>query len=200
MVAAAAMPHTTIIEELAIKVRTGDRAAFEELMPYFTRWIHKSIAHWRLPGVTMDDLWQVAWLGLWEASRSYCDGMEFQPWAMMIMRRRLRDFVRATFRVKHQAMVHALSLDAEDWTKSRMGLMLSSHVGPEEHFIDEEIALAKEIALFDRLSKFEVKVMRQMLDGRPLSEAAAYLGVSYKSYENAVQRIRNKARRLWEAS
>lgn len=178
------------------QVQSGDELAFDDLMPHFAPWIQKTVNRWRLPGVSSEDLWQVAWLGLWQAALQYQPdyGLNFRSWALKIMRRRLAEFARAALRVKHQMLSLALSMDAEGWVEHPTTRHTTTVLSPEDEVIEKETVVARMNALFAGLSAYEVRVARQMIKRIPLSDGAHQLGVGYKSYDNAVQRIRKKAR------
>ena len=184
--------------QLVERVRTGDKLAFDDLMPHFAPWIQRTIGRWRLPGVASDDLWQVAWIGLWQAAIQYRSeyGVNFRSWAIKVMRRRLAEFARAALRVKHQMLSLAVSIDSEDWIEHPLTRHTTSAPSPEDKVIDAESALERTTALLDGLSSYELRVARQMFKRVPLADAARQLGVEYKSYDNAVQRIRKKAREV----
>lgn len=182
--------------QLVERVRTGDKLAFDDLMPHFAPWIQRTIGRWRLPGVSSDDLWQVAWIGLWQATLQYQSdyGLNFRSWATKVMRRRLAEFARASLRVKHQMLSLALSMDVADWIEHPLTRHTTSVASPEDKVIEKENALERANILLNGLSAYELQVAQQMIRRVPLSDGAHQLGVGYKSYDNAVQRVRRKAR------
>lgn len=137
---------------------------------HFAPWIQMTIGRWHLPGVASDDLWQVAWIGLWQATLQYQVeyGLNFRTWAIKVMRRRLSEFARGALRGKHQMLSLAVSMDADDWIEHPLTRHHTSAPSPEESVIDAETARERTMALLDGLSSYELRVARQMLKRVPL--------------------------------
>jgi RNA polymerase sporulation-specific sigma factor len=90
-------------EQLALRARAGDAAAFDELVERMGGLAFSFAQKFYGPGLELDDLRQAALVGLWS----------FSGFAAMCMRRSVISTVIAARRLKHQALDGALSLDAE---------------------------------------------------------------------------------------
>lgn len=55
--------------ELLERARTGDKAAWDRLIPMHSPVLRRSLRRWMLPEERVDDLMQAAWLRLFERSR-----------------------------------------------------------------------------------------------------------------------------------
>ena len=104
------------------------------------------------------------------------------------IRRRLYSVIRASLAGKHSPLnesvpLNAFLLDAQPQY---------SQLDPEDLLIDREKAAALLNQVRSQLSELEVRVLDLYLDGCSCGEIAATVGKSYKSVDNAVQRIRRK--------
>lgn len=173
-----------------------DNGAFEALMQTFRPWVRGVAAQWRsVPGLGVDDLEQAAWLGLVEAAQSFQAGhLPFSSFAMGVMRRRIMDIVRGAGRVKHQPLTHAEALlneDGEEWRQLTGRRLLEDEVIDRANVADVLTTLRSALGPMERL------VLGCVLDGMGPSEGASHLGLTYKAYDNALQRMRRKARSIW---
>lgn len=173
-------------------ITRGDNQAFEAWMAALEPWVRHQANAWRgVAGLDPDDVQQAAWLGLVEAARTYRDegGVGFATWARETMRSRMVDAVKIATRQKHQPLAHTAELGDEPL----VGL------APLDALVDSEVVREYSAALIRGLSPFELKVFRAMLRGLTLKRGAAWVGIPEKAFDNGMQRVRKKARALWEA-
>ena len=137
-----------------------------------------------------EDLLQEGMFGLIKAMREFRADREasFQTFAEVCIRSRLCSVIRASRAGKHSPLnesvpLNAFLLDAQPQY---------SQLDPEDLLIDREKAAALLNQVRSQLSELEVRVLDLYLDGCSCGEIAATVGKSYKSVDNAVQRIRRK--------
>lgn len=156
----------------------------EAVMQPFRGWVHAEAHKWRgVPGMAVDDFVQVGWIGLWEATTLYDSTRgAFAPFAYRVMKRRMVDAARGAMRDKHQVLNGAASWDH-----------ISPLAAPDERDDAERGPLAE--YLWQLASPVERRVLTALWAGHGITEGAQALGISRKSFDNALQRLRRKARR-----
>ena len=149
-----------------------------------------------------EDLWQIARFALWQAAQSYrleaADRAPFRAWARLMVWRRVQDAVRYTQRTKRWGSMAPLSLDAP---LSSEGFALGDQVAasggdPERAWVTREGTQDLTTALAQTLTDLEWRVFCTMLRTRSLQQTAQHLQLPYRRVDNAVQRIRHKARHV----
>ena len=177
-------------EELCFLSRAGQRQA-EDVLATRYHWLVRSCARpYFLIGGDTEDLMQEGMFGLIKAMREFRADREasFQTFAEVCIRSRLCSVIRASRAGKHSPLnesvpLNAFLLDAQPQY---------SQLDPEDLLIDREKAAALLNQVRSQLSELEVRVLDLYLDGCSCGEIAATVGKSYKSVDNAVQRIRRK--------
>jgi RNA polymerase sigma factor (sigma-70 family) len=88
------MPNTLSDEDLALRYRSGDLAAFEELYRRHSRGLYKFVA-WRSPRRDwVDEVVQDSWAALHQARGRYVASASFRTYLYQIARNRLIDLMR----------------------------------------------------------------------------------------------------------
>ena len=182
--------HFMTDEELCIAAAEGDLTAEELLVMRYTRLVRACARPYFLMGGDSEDLLQEGMFGLIKAMREFRADREasFQTFAEVCIRSRLCSVIRASRAGKHSPLnesvpLNAFLLDAQPQY---------SPLDPEDLLIDREKAAALLNQVRSQLSELEVRVLDLYLDGCSCGEIAATVGKSYKSVDNAVQRIRRK--------
>ena len=182
------------LQQLAV---SGSTAAENELAARYRRLVSICSRPFFLAGGDSEDLTQEGMLGLLTAIREFdpkqC--VPFKSYAEFCIKRRIVSAVRAASRLKHAPLNEGVSFEEilSEETQSSPAFF-----GESFRRIPEEQVLAREskkdfLLFFSRyLSKLEVKILDLYLDGLSYIEIAQATGRSYKSVDNAVQRIRHK--------
>ena len=177
-------------EQLCAACQTGNRNAEEILAARYHRLVRSIARPYFLAGGDSEDLLQEGMFGLIKAMREFRADREasFQTFAEVCIRSRLCSVIRASRAGKHSPLnesvpLNAFLLDAQPQY---------SQLDPEDLLIDREKAAALLNQVRSQLSELEVRVLDLYLDGCSCGEIAATVGKSYKSVDNAVQRIRRK--------
>lgn len=177
-------------EALCTALQNGISAA-GDILAHRNRKLVRCCAHpYFLAGGDSEDLLQEGMFGLIKAMREFRADREasFQTFAEVCIRSRLCSVIRASRAGKHSPLnesvpLNAFLLDAQPQY---------SQLDPEDLLIDREKAAALLNQVRSQLSELEVRVLDLYLDGCSCGEIAATVGKSYKSVDNAVQRIRRK--------
>ena len=177
-------------EALCTALQNGTSAAGDILAHRYRNLVRCCAHPYFLAGGDSEDLLQEGMFGLIKAMREFRADREasFQTFAEVCIRSRLCSVIRASRAGKHSPLnesvpLNAFLLDAQPQY---------SQLDPEDLLIDREKAAALLNQVRSQLSELEVRVLDLYLDGCSCGEIAATVGKSYKSVDNAVQRIRRK--------
>lgn len=174
-------------ELLVNKAQRGDKDAAEELLRRYKHMVLKCTRPYYIVGAEQDDLIQEGMLGLYRAVLTYNIGKsKFITYAYQCVKSAIYDAVKAASTKKHQ------------WLRSYVdngdNETVDAVASPE--LIAEQIESSE--ALMDKikaaLSKREYIVFSLYIAGNSISDIAELTNVTYKSVENALQRIRSKIR------
>jgi len=177
-------------EALCTALQNGTSAAGDILAHRYRKLVRCCAHPYFLAGGDSEDLLQEGMFGLIKAMREFRADREasFQTFAEVCIRSRLCSVIRASRAGKHSPLnesvpLNAFLLDAQPQY---------SQLDPEDLLIDREKAAALLNQVRSQLSELEVRVLDLYLDGCSCGEIAATVGKTYKSVDNAVQRIRRK--------
>lgn len=177
--------------ELAAMASEDDQEAFACLFGRYNAMIHaKAIAKSRLCGCDItDDMAQEAAIGFLSAVRSYdpSKGASFRTYAEMCVDNVLSSVVRSYFSGKNALINNHSQLDESNL---RAEFSYPSEVDPEGYVLADE----SESTVLAELSDLERSVVEMRLKGMSYEETASSLGISVKSVDNAIQRVRQKFR------
>ena len=177
-------------EALCTALQNGTSAAGDILAHRYRKLVRCCAHPYFLARGDSADLLQEGMFGRIKAMREFRADREasFQTFAEVCIRSRLCSVIRASRAGKHSPLnesvpLNAFLLDAQPQY---------SQLDPEDLLIDREKAAALLNQVRSQLSELEVRVLDLYLDGCSCGEIAATVGKSYKSVDNAVQRIRRK--------
>ena len=173
--------------ELTMLVRqaaNGDEEAFAAVMRRMTPLIRTQIHRFEHSGADEEDLRQECLVGLLAAIRHYREdaGATFTTYASTCMRNRLVSMARryGTLTQREQP------LDADTDVPDTDGN------DPESRLLEQEGLSRLQEQLQQRLTPLEYEVLLARLEDQTYEQIAAHLGVSKKTVDNAVQRLRRK--------
>jgi RNA polymerase sporulation-specific sigma factor len=146
--------------------------------------ISRARAHF-MPGGDMQDLVQEGMIGLYKAVLAYdSEKGAFAAFAELCITRQLATAVKAATRRKHALLTGAGELEDISHDASN----------PEAMFISREAAANIDDFIQERLTGLEQAVLRSHMAGLSHATIADKLGITKKSADNALQRIRRKIR------
>lgn len=180
-------------EELCAYSAKGNPRAEEELVRRYGRLVRMCARPLFLAGGDSEDLIQEGMLGLLAAIRSYDPGKEasFRTYAEICIRSKLVNAIQAAQRDKHLPLNHSISFETPLF-EGTSEFLFSSEESPEDVVIGREELQERIDALKGQLSGFEAEILSYYLGGLICAEIAERVGRSYKSVDNAIQRIRRK--------
>ena len=183
---------------LLMLAKQADIESTERLIQHYARMVRAIARTYYLSGAEGEDAIQEGMLGLLYAIRSYdaAQNITFASYARVCIERRLISAWRKANSHKHDPLNYAISLDKspfeEDIETDRM-----SASDPESLLIHQEEQRESHERLRELLSLFEAQVLSLYLDGLSYEEIAKYLHKPVKSIDNAIQRVRRKAAKLF---
>ncbi|AFM00611.1 MULTISPECIES: sigma-70 family RNA polymerase sigma factor [Desulfitobacterium] len=192
--------HGTLLTDIDAQLeaaRSGNQDSLNWLIEYYEPEIRKIAYKYFLHRAEYDDLLQEGRIAIYKAIVSYNPTSEipFLHFLRMVIKRKLIDSLRAHNRQKHLNLNEAYSLNnvlADDKADCFINFV-TTHDDPEKKVIalDETRVFLQE--LMNGFSDLELKVFRyHYLIGMKQREITQHLGVSSKSLDNAIQRIRRK--------
>lgn len=172
---------------LALKAKQGDREAFADLFVLLVPLIsHKAARFVPRARPEYEDLVQEGAIGLIDAVGHYDPASKtaFTSYASVCIEHRMVSALRAQMRKKNLPLSESVPLD-----EVNVAVQVE---GPEDVFIGRERLTSVMQAVQTHLSPLEKRVLGDTLEGRSYREVAAHLGLTEKSVDNALQRVRRK--------
>lgn len=176
-------------EQLAFLIQQDDQRAFAEILSRYRGLILNKVSKLSRSGLDMDDLVQECSLGLLDAAKGYDTrrGASLRTFASICIDNRLRSVIRRSASERNRPMNDYVELTDEvrsdDSTANPETMLLIREDAAEQHKYIEKI-----------LSKSEYAVFTKYIAGLSYEEIAAELGISVKSVDNALTRMRRKLR------
>lgn len=195
--------HNLTDEEIVEMAGNGDQNATEYMLKKYAPLVKKSIRTLYLIGADTEDLSQEGMIGLFKAVQNYKDGNKasFYTFAKVCIDRQIYSAIKASNRKKHSPLngyVSFYSKGNEEYGELINSLEADHNSNPEHVILDQENTSRIEDLLQTHLSRMEKEVLPMYLDGKSYTEIAEKMGKSTKSVDNAVQRIRDKVKKLYQ--
>ncbi|MBR5944782.1 MAG: sigma-70 family RNA polymerase sigma factor [Lachnospiraceae bacterium] len=192
-------------EELIVMLRDGDMAVTDFIMDKYKNLVKSKAKSMFIIGGEEDDLIQEGMIGLFKAVRDYDAGRDasFFTFADLCISRQMYNAVQASGRKKHGPLNSYVSLYAGSSDEDEEGgkplletLADITEDSPEKHLIERENYENLWNRIEEALSPFETQVLDLYLTGMGYAQIAKVLGRDDKSTDNALNRIKNKVKRL----
>lgn len=194
-------------EQLIELLREGKTEITDYLMEKYKDMVRKQARAMYLWGGENDDLIQEGMIGLFKAVQDYDpkEGASFSSFAGLCVSRQMYTAIKASRRKKHLPLNSYVSIYAsasDNPEENGLSIVDTIEAGkesnPELMILGEEYTNAFEEELKEKLSKLERKVLYLHLQGMEYLNIAEFMDKSPKTIDNALQRIKAKARRLLE--
>ena len=189
-------------ENIIELIRSGDQEATEYLVKKYYPLVIKSTRTLYLIGADEDDLTQEGLIGLFKAIQSYSSDntASFFSFAQLCIKRQIYSAIKASNREKHSPLNSYISFYSTiNQTDAPLieNLEAGRDADPEHVILSRENSSTVTELLSSQLSKMEQTILPLYLDGMSYKKIAEKLGKSEKSIDNAISRIRDKARKLY---
>ena len=176
-------------EEIIAAYRRGEESAIDFICQKYKPLVLKRAKAMFLAGGETDDLIQEGMLGLFNAIR------DFEPERGIPF----SSFAQTSNRKKNQPLNAYISISDPGETGDGLTeeLLRADHaVNPEQMMIDTESMEQTKKKVMESLSSLEAQVLKLHLQGYDYHAIARKLNRSEKAIDNALQRIRQKARQI----
>ena len=194
-------------EQLISRLRGGEKPIMDFLMEKYKGLVRQKAKAMYLWGGENDDLIQEGMIGLFKAVEDYEPdaGASFYSFAELCISRQMYTAIKASQRKKHLPLNSYVSLytsgkreDGKEALPLAETIEAGEESNPEELLLNTEYANAFEEELMDQLSKLENRVLYLHLMGMDYLKIAEVMDKSPKAIDNALQRIKGKARHILE--
>ena len=194
-------------EQLISRLRGGEKPIMDFLMEKYKGVVRQKAKAMYLWGGENDDLIQEGMIGLFKAVEDYEPdaGASFYSFAELCISRQMYTAIKASQRKKHLPLNSYVSLytsgkreDGKEALPLAETIEAGAESNPEELLLNTEYANAFEEELKDQLSKLENRVLYLHLMGMDYLKIAEVMDKSPKAIDNALQRIKGKARHILE--
>ena len=180
-------------EQLAQQAKAGDNGAFVELFLRILPVIRKKVFRYCPQNMEREDLMQEGAIGFLSAVKRYDPRLKipFVAFASVCIENKIISALRSSGRRKNLPLNLSVPLSSIS-EEMQMGLPSAD---PAEVFIGREQLKSVVQAMRTQLSPLEQQVLTHYLSGCSYGEVASRLGLTEKSVDNALQRIRLKLRK-----
>jgi len=174
--------------ELVIRINAGEYELFHILISRYQPYINKTALSLSASKSEVEDLIQEGNIALFSAVRGFSHNKaSFKTFATTCIKNAMIDVLRKqTARHKIPEALCASLDDVEPQDNNT----------PEKIFFDNESYRLLKDSINVELSKLEHKVLSAYLSGMSYSDIAELLGVSSKSVDNSLKRVREKLKSL----
>lgn len=192
-------------ERLIVMLRAGEKEITDYLIEKYKGLVRRKAKAMYLWGGENDDLIQEGMIGLFKAIQDFEpeEGTSFFRFAELCISRQMYTAIKASQRKKHIPLNSYVSLYTEQVIGDdgkRLSLAETIEAGaesnPETQILEAEHAEVFETELKERLSKLENRVLYLHLMGLDYQTIAEVMDKSPKTIDNALQRMRAKARMI----
>lgn len=169
--------------------------------PYIITFAHKVYTQTEASqyGLEVSDLIQMGKYGLTKAIETYDESQnaKFFTYAKVCIERHILNAITRSQVKRNQILNDSIPLYYEDGTQIS-GTEKEFYVknNPEEIIVQLELEQYVRTQLQSLLTDLETNVLKMKMEGYSYRQISKELGISMKSSENAMQRVRNKARNL----
>ncbi len=180
--------------ELVLRAQQGDEQAAEQVMMLFRPLVQSLVGRFYMPDCDPEDVSQIAMIGLWRAVLCYDPGRKagFAAFARVCIRRQILSELK---RMQRLCLPMCSLSDGEGERQQWLEQLPDPRQNLYEHLSDLEAAQQRREFLETRLSPLESQVVALYQQQLSYREIAAQLGCSPKAVDNALTRIKRKARR-----
>lgn len=191
-------------EEVVAAYQQGDFQAVEYLCDKYGSLVSRYGNQYFIKGGEKQDVIQEGMVGLFKAILDYDASLQvpFSGFARLCIQRQIYKAIQTADTKKNQPLNTYVSIFGGE---SEMGeglleeTILTDEIGnPENLLIDSEDTLAMAEKIMHSLSKMELEVFFYMMQGMDYHTIAERMQKKEKNIDNAIQRIRQKVKKLLE--
>ena len=180
-------------EQELLKQAKTDELAVEKLLSKYKPLVIKIARRYFLLSGNIDDLVQEGTIGLYKAIKSFDASKDasFKTFATLCIKRQLQSLIRKEHSLKNSVFYDILDselLENLNLATNAENPEMVAISNQNMEYINSQIKLL--------LSKFEYEILQKYLSGKSYNQIAEEAGVSKKSVDNALHRLRSKLSHL----
>ena len=184
-------------EMLSLCGQKGDEKAVNQLLCKYKSLVNKIARSYFLTGGDMEDIVQEGMIGLYKAIMNYSSkrAASFKTFASICIKNQIQSAVRVASSEKNKILSSALPIvdNVNDDEDDKIEIIFPSDLpSPDDKIIEKETFEEIEQQIKSHLSEMELKVLGLYLKGYSYNEISKKSGISKKSIDNALSRIKNK--------
>lgn len=191
--------HDLSDNELVTLAQQGEEDAYSVLVGRYIFLVRNCASGYFSDQLDFDDIMQEGFIGLMNAVSAFDSSCEtsFATFARLCINRNIISAVRRTLRKKQIPQSMLVFLDDDNSCTNNSNTKISSlkaanNDEPETAVINKESFSKLKSTIFLKLSKTEITVLKAYLSGKSYEQIANQMGISQKSVDNAMQRLRKK--------
>jgi RNA polymerase sporulation-specific sigma factor len=180
-------------DDLVLRAQQGDERAAEQVLALFRPLVQSLAGRFYMPSYEPEDVYQVALMGLWRAVQCFDPKRNsgFAAFARVCIRRQILSELK---RARRWAMP-MVSLSGDGEGLARLEQLPDPRQDLYEQLSVRESQRRRCEFLVTHLSPLEAQVIALYQQQLTYREIAAHLGCSPKAVDNALARVKRKARR-----
>ncbi|BCW96790.1 MAG: sigma-70 family RNA polymerase sigma factor [Fimbriimonadales bacterium] len=180
-------------EDLVLRAQQGDEYAAEQVLTLFRPLAQSVAGRFYMPNHDPEDVCQIALMGLWRAVQCFDPQRKagFAAFARVCIRRQILSELKRALRWT----APIVSLSGEEEGRSWLEQLPDPRQNLYEQMSEQETWQRQREFLATRLSPLEAQVVALYQQQFTYREIAERLGCSPKAVDNALARIKRKARR-----
>lgn len=176
---------------------------YRKYAPLINNTAKRMYSYCKNAGLELNDIIQEGMLGLNQAINTYDEKKQasFYTYAKTVIERKLISLVISHNRLKHRFLNQSLSIEQpdEDGEVGKLEFLLKDEkANPEDQLIGRERAKELISRIKEMLTDLELQVFELKINSFNYREIAEILDKDPKTIDNALQRIKNKAKKIIE--
>ncbi len=184
-------------EELVLKAQKNDEASVNLLLTRYKHLVNKIARSYFLADGDSEDILQEGMIGLYKAIINFdpAKNVSFKTFASTCIRHQLQSAIKVSSSEKNKILSSAISISDSPLDEEDGDLEIfipSSLPSPDDKVLEKERFKEIKDKIIDTLSALELKVLSLYLKGYSYQEISSLSGLSKKSIDNALTRIKNK--------
>lgn len=184
-------------EELVLKAQKNDEASVNLLLTRYKHLVNKIARSYFLADGDSEDILQEGMIGLYKAIINFDPkkNVSFKTFASTCIRHQLQSAIKVSSSEKNKILSSAISISDSPLDEEDGDLEIfipSSLPSPDDKVLEKERFKEIKDKIIDTLSALELKVLSLYLKGYSYQEISSLSGLSKKSIDNALTRIKNK--------
>ena len=186
-------------EELSLKAQSGDEVALNDLLQRYKSLVNKISRSYFLLGGEIEDIVQEGMIGLYKAIINFSPSKNasFKTFSATCIKHQIQSAVKLASSERNKVLSTALPIaekvsheeDDEDLIEI---ILPSSLPSPADHSLEKEHFGEIKKSIIKTLSPLEFKIFALYLKGYSYNEISNLAGISKKSIDNGLSRIKSK--------